>query len=163
LNRDVADSEFFALVDASYADPELDFRSTTGYLVLWMSGPIAWLSNKQKVTAQSSSEAEIMGGSACAKKIAALRQFFEELGLTPTRPTIVYEDNQAAIQYSIGELTHSRLRHIDIRRFALRDAVMAGVLFLVYLRSADNVADMLTKALAGPLLAIFRDLVLTRL
>jgi hypothetical protein len=163
VNPDVDDSEFFALVDSSYADPDIDFRSTTGYMVIWKSAPIVWSSKKQSITALSSAEAEVMGGSDCGKKIRALRQFFEELGLCPVRPTVLYEDNQSAIQYSVGELTHSRLRHVDIRRFALRDAVAAGILRMVYIRSEHNVPDMLTKALAGFVLAKFRGLVLRSL
>ena len=42
-----------------------------------------------------------------------------------------------------------RLRHLEVKQFWLQDEVRAGRLHLYHIDGADNVADMLTKPLAG--------------
>ena len=51
-------------------------------------------------------------------------------------------------------------RHIDIRRYFVRDMVTAGVLKLVPLRTHLMVADALTKSLPSPAHIEHRDIML---
>ena len=51
-------------------------------------------------------------------------------------------------------------RHIDIRRYFVRDMVAAGVLKLVPLRTHPMVADALTKSLPSPAHIKHRDIML---
>jgi hypothetical protein len=57
---------------------------------------------------------------------------------------------------SLGQDT----RHIDIRRFFVRDMVAAGILKLVPLRTHLMVADALTKSLPSPAHIKHRDIML---
>ena len=45
---------------------------------------------------------------------------------------------------------HNRTKHIDIRHHFIREAIETGLVTLQYVQSEDNTADVLTKALSGP-------------
>ncbi len=45
--------------DADYAGAD-DRKSTTGYLIIINGAPVAWRACKQKITAQSTAESEII-------------------------------------------------------------------------------------------------------
>jgi hypothetical protein len=66
-------------------------------------GPIHWLSKRQTVTAGSSAEAEIYATDEFVKFLLELSQILEFLAvkdvLMPTT-TIIYNDNQACVQWS---------------------------------------------------------------
>ena len=44
---------------------------------------------------------------------------------------------------------HRRSKHIDTRRYFLRDAVLNGDIILEYIPTAEQLADGLTKPLTG--------------
>jgi hypothetical protein len=145
----------YFFVDSSYGDVQLECKGTTGWIAIWKGGPIAWKSKKQSIQSQSTAEAEIIAAADAAKEAMFLRMLFQDIGLIPREPTVLLEDNTAAIMFSNGEGAPQRLRHMDIRRFALREAVYERVVRLVKVDGKANVADMLTKGLpAGPLGAL---------
>ncbi len=61
---------------------------------------------------------------------------------------LLYEDNQAAIAIASNPVYHRRTKHIDVRHHFVRDAVVDGKVVLNYIATNDNLADLLTKALA---------------
>jgi hypothetical protein len=127
------ESDPFLYVDSSFGDPQLDYKGTTGWVAMWMGGPISCKFKKQTIQSQSTAEAEIIAAADAMKEAKYLRMLFEDFELCPNEATFICEVNEAAIAYSLGEGTPQRLRHLD----------------------KDNVADMLTKALsAGPLNAL---------
>ena len=73
--------------------------------------------------------------------------YFCFAALTPTQ---VYEDNLACIDMSENHVRRKFSRHIDIRRYFVRDLVLAGVVKLTPLRTHLMVADALTKSLPAP-------------
>jgi hypothetical protein len=50
-----------------------------------------------------------------------------------------------------GTSTSAQTRHIDIRYFFVKDKVDSGELEIVYLHTEEMRADIMTKALQGPL------------
>ena len=71
-----------------------------------------------------------------------LRQLQEELGVTETGPTLIYEDNQGAISMAKNPVFHKRTKHVQ------KEAVEQGTITLEYCRTDDMLADSFTKALA---------------
>ena len=53
-------------------------------------------------------------------------------GISFQEPTILYEDNKAAILFSNHPGDHRRSKHIDTRKYFLRDAVINGEIKLEY-------------------------------
>ena len=70
-----------------------------------------------------------------------------QLGITPSAPLILYEDNNAAIMFSDHPGDHRKTKHIDTRRHFSRDAVHSGSIRLVFVPTDQQLPDGLTKAL----------------
>jgi hypothetical protein len=65
-------------------------------------------------------------------------------------PVNVYMDNKSAIALANNPVFHKRSKHIDIKYHWLREKIAEGVIKLVFVRSVDQLADILTKGLAYP-------------
>ena len=85
------------------------------------------------------------------------RRLLGDLGHTPVGPTVVYEDNKAAISFSKNHTCHDRSKHIDIRHFWLREMVTRGDIRLVHVGTLEQAADILTKYLPTKAFRKFRE------
>jgi len=79
-----------------------------------------------------------------------LRETLTDFGYSQTKATLLYENNLACIAMSENPVHKKFSRHIDIKRYFVRELVLAGVLKLVLLRTHEMVADALTKSLLSP-------------
>ena len=86
-----------------------------------------------------------MEASEAAKEVLFLRRLLGDIGYTIESPTVLYEDNKACIAFSKNNTSHDRSKHIDIRAYALRDAVKNGTVQCVSIDTKHQLADMLTK------------------
>jgi hypothetical protein len=62
---------------------------------------------------------------------------------------IINYDNTSAINISKNPVQHSQTKHIDIRHHFLRDLVESEVVFLSFIPTENQLADILTKPLYG--------------
>ena len=98
--------------------------------------------------ALSTAEAELVSLTACAKEIKALRNLMGELGLAQLGPTVVYDDNQAVVAIANSGVDYKgRMRHLDVSKFYIQELVASGDIQVVFVPTADQVADILTKPL----------------
>jgi hypothetical protein len=139
----------------SFADSDhsmcLDsFRSTSGQLVILNGAGIFWKSHLQQLPAISTTEAEYVTLSENANTVVGLRQLMAGLNEPPTGPTFIFQDNTAAIAASKNAPNRSRLRHINVRVYNIRDLVRAGEVYPIRCSSEDQHADFCTKALPAP-------------
>ena len=134
--------------DTDSAGDVQDRRSTSRNVFLLGGGAITWFSRKQSSVALSTVEAEYMALSVATQEAVWLRHLQEELGVTETGPTLIYEDNQGAISMAKNPVFHKRTKHVQIRYHFLREAVEQGTITLKYCCTDDMLADSFTKALA---------------
>lgn len=59
-------------------------------------------------------------------------------------------DNEAAKAIASNPIDHSRTKHIDIKFHFIRQAIKDHAIDLRYVKSEENPADIMTKALARP-------------
>ena len=59
----------------------------------------------------------------------------------------LFVDNQAAIALSKNPVHHDRSKHIDIKYHYIRDCVEKGQVEVDHIRTREQIADALTKAL----------------
>ena len=144
-------TELDAYVDASFAGDVDTRRSTTGYVFKISGGPVSWQSRMQTSVALSSMEAEYMAASAATQEAMWLNRLLHQLGFRTPRPTVLYEDNKAAILFADHPGDHRRSKHIDTRKYFVRDAVLNGDVQLVYVPTTKQIADGLTKPLSSTL------------
>ena len=143
--------ELTCYTDSDYAgDPETR-RSVSGYILYVKNVPVCWCSKAQRAVTLSSSEAEWYALSEATKEIIFVLQLLESIHIKVRLPIIVRVDNVGAIFLSGNINTASRSKHIDIRTNYVNEYVEDGVLKIVFVKSADNTSDMMTKNLGGEL------------
>lgn len=144
-----ADSEpLVGFVDADWGGCHMDRRSFTGFLFLLGGCPISWESRKQKTVALSTTEAEYMAMSDCAREAEYLQKFLHELGFDSLRNLVVFCDNQSAINLANNSMYHSRVKHIDLRHHFVREMLRSKTFNLKHVSTEKQIADFLTKSLS---------------
>lgn len=143
--------------DANFATCLDTRRSITGWAVVMYGGAVSWSSKKQPTTAASTMDAEYQACGAVAREGLSLLKALDELALLSSDfpiqgPLPIKCDNKAALSLCNDRKEGQRVKHIDIIHHFARDHVASGELQFIYCRSADNVSDCFTKALARPAL-----------
>jgi hypothetical protein len=64
------------------------------------------------------------------------------LGYQQSGATVLIKYNQGAIKYAKSGERGSRMRHIDIKHYFIREKVLDGSISLVYHPSPENPADI---------------------
>lgn len=147
-----------AFTDAAYADDVDTRRSTSGFVFTLHGGAISWSSKLQRPVALSTCEAEYMASAHTAKEALWLRKLLPEVQhVVAEDPIVIYADNEASIQLSKNPVHGERTKHIGTAFNMVRQHVNQGELRFVYCNTKENAADLFTKALSGPKLAIFKQ------
>jgi len=137
--------ELCGYTDASWGEDIEDRKSTTGYCFMICGKIVQWRSCKQSIIALSSCEAEYISLSEAVREgryIQTLCRFFD----LNVKRYDMFEDNQSAIV--VASNTESRRgKSIDIKYHSIREAIERDEIQLKYIRSQDNIADILTKPL----------------
>jgi hypothetical protein len=138
----------YAYSDASFADAE-DCKSTSSYLFKFAGGTICHKSSKQRLVTTSTTEAEYVGLTFCAKEAAWLVRLLHQLNYVgdDAAPLQLYGDNQPSIDLVASEGHHERTKHVDIYYYYIKDAVKDGKIKLTHVPTAEMAADGLTKPL----------------
>lgn len=132
--------------DADWAGDKGNRRSTSGYFTLVGGNLVTWRSKKRKVVALSSAEAEFRGIARGLAEALWIRKLLKEIGYPPTQTSKIMCDNQAAIQISENPVQHDRTKHVEVDRHFIKEKLENGMIELPFVRSEDQLADILTKA-----------------
>ena len=138
-----ATSQCIGFSDADWAGDVSDRKSTSGYVFMLSGGAVSWSSKKQKCVALSTAEAEYVALSSASQESIWLRQLMTELGNPLEVPTLIFEDNKAAIAMTNNPTFHGRAKHIDIKFHFIRDQVSRGTIKLEYCPTDQMLADIL--------------------
>ena len=103
-----------------------------------------------------------MAASEATKSVLALRLILRDIGKEVKGPTVLFEDNQAAIYFAQNEATPPRMKHINLREHFVRDYVQSGDVRLAKIASAENCADLFTKPLPKEGYSKHQDLMVTK-
>jgi len=98
----------------------------------------------------SMAEAEYIALTTVAREILYLQLLVEELYESPTLPTPIYCNNQAAIALASNNKFQSQTKHINLRYHFICTHIKNSTFTLTYCPTDDNVADAFTKALPRP-------------
>ena len=72
-------------------------------------------------------------------------------------PTIIYCDNMSAIAMSKNPVFHGRTKHIELRHHFIRDLVQNGEIQLEFVNTKEQLADIMTKAVAAEFFSEFHQ------
>ncbi|KAL0430251.1 UNVERIFIED_CONTAM: Retrovirus-related Pol polyprotein from transposon RE1 [Sesamum radiatum] len=119
-----------AYCDADWASCLDSRRSVTGFCIFLRGALISWKTKKQATVSRSLAEADA--------------------------PIPLFCDNRAALHITANPVFHERTKHLDIDCHIVRDQYKLGFVTPSFVRSKEQLADVFTKSLSGPL---FLDLV----
>ena len=143
--------ELHGYADSDWAGSCDDMKSTSGYCFSFGSGIFSWCSKKQEIIAQSTVEAEYFLGMevpAAANQVLWLRKILADLYMEQKKATKVNVDNQTAIAISKNPIFHGKTKHFKLKYYFLREVQKNKELQLIYCKTEDQLADMLTKPLS---------------
>jgi hypothetical protein len=151
-----------AYSDAGWGGPTGTGKSVGGWLILINGSPVSWSSKLQPIVTLSSTEAELVAVTEAAKEAVWFRTLLGELGFPQDSPTTVWEDNQSCMALAKNRnVHHPRQKHLHIRHFWVRDAILMGTIVLRWCSTHDQKADIMTKATPRPVMAKHIDTIMS--
>ncbi|KAG4043721.1 hypothetical protein PC123_g20813 [Phytophthora cactorum] len=152
------DLHFTAYVDADLGNEKDDRRSITGFVLQLNRFTFAYKSRKQRIVTDDTCCAEFVAASECSTMIMWTHNLCKELGLKRHRPTVLYQDNQAAIVVLTEIKGNYKTKSVDLKYHKVRDFHKCGEFDVRYCPSTDMLADIFTKPLGPTLFKKFRQL-----
>ena len=143
-------------VDSDWAGDSKHRRSISGMCLCFADSPVIYRSCFQPAISQSSTEAELIAAAEADKLALYLWSMLNDLGISQSHATTLYEDNAAAIAMANASRPTQRTRHMEIKHFVLLDWVATDQLILSAISIHENPVDGLTKSL-GPQLYACRN------
>ena len=139
-----------AFVDSSWANCPDTRRSRFGYDFYLGKSLIAWCSKLHPAVALSSAEAEYTAATEASKTIKWIVSLMSFLQHTPPTPIRVFEDNAACRIMVKSQQVSGRNKHFELRQHYVRQQVQLGLIKLVEVGTAKQIADIFTKPTARP-------------
>lgn len=103
---------------------------------------------------RSSVEVEYRALASVTSEIQWLCSLLRDFEVT-VEPTLIFCDSQSDIHLASNPIFHERSKHIEIDCHFIREKVASGIIRLVHVKSAHQLADILTKPVTA---AIFHSL-----
>lgn len=136
-----------AFSDADWAGDQSDRRSTSGFCVFLGNSPVSWSAKKQPTVAHSSTEAEYRGLAHTSAELSFLRMLVKDLCIFLPSCPLIWCDSVSDLSLASNPVFHARTKHIEVDYHFVREKVLRRDLFVRYVSSDDNVADIFTKGL----------------
>ena len=138
--------DLIAYSDSEFVGRKLDIKSTSGAYHFLGENLISWFSRKIFFVGLSSTKVEYVAVDSCCTQILWIKHQLEDYGIKLNKVPIIC-DNNCAINLSTNLILHSRIKHIDIGHHFIKDKVLNGIVFLDYICTKDQLADIFTKPL----------------
>ena len=132
--------------DADYAGCKIDRKSTSGTCQFLGDKLVSWSSKKQNSVALSTAEAEYVSIGNCCAQVLWIKQQLNDYGIN-FKTVPIKCDNTSAINLTKNPVHHSRSKHIEIRHHFIRDHVNNGDIYVEYVPTENQFADIFTKPL----------------
>ena len=98
--------------------------------------------------ARSSIEAEFMAMAQGVCELLCIQIILSELGFGPKDSMKLYCDNKVAIDIAHNPVQHDKTKHVKIDRHFIKEKLNNMCIYMPFVRSGDQLADILTKSLA---------------
>jgi hypothetical protein len=136
-------------VDADHAHDLVTRRSNTGILVMLNNTPLRWISKRQKTVETSTYGSELMASRVATELILEVRYMLRSLGVALDGPALMLGDNMSVVLNTIVPSRLLKKKHNAIAYHRVREAIAARIMRFAYIKSEENVSDVLTKPLSN--------------
>ncbi|GJU18714.1 putative ribonuclease H-like domain-containing protein [Tanacetum coccineum] len=136
--------DLVAYSDIDYGGASQDRKSTTGGCQLLGRRLISCQCKKQTIVATSTTEAEYVAAASGCGQVLWIQNQLLDYGYNFMN-TKIFIDNNSAICIVKNLVFHSRTKHIEIRHHFIRGCFEKKLIYVDYIHTDDNVADLLTK------------------
>ena len=143
--------------DSDFASDTEQCKSTTGNITLINGSPISWNSNKQSTIALSTTEAETIALTSAVRNALYLNKIFSDLKLNVKLPLKIFGDNNAANSIVSNNINSNRTKHMTVKYAFIKSLIDSKQIQIHRVDSAENRADILTKALPKVAISIHKS------
>lgn len=140
--------QLVAYCDSDFAGDLTTIKSTTGWLLMFNNSMFHWRTQLQRRVSLSSTESEIIAMCSTTKELAWIRRMLIELQMLDETPAKLLCDNQSAIRVVQSERATARTRHLRAQNSYDLEQIELNELEVGHVKSIDQLADLLTKAMA---------------
>jgi hypothetical protein len=147
-------------VDSDHAGDLVTRRSRTGVLIYVNRAPIVFYSKKQGSIETSSYGSELAAMKTAIELVEGLRYKLMMMGVKLDGPTHVLADNMSVVHNVSNPSSQLKKKSNSVAFHYCRERVTMGVCAVTYVKTSENLADMLTKSQPGPVRRYLADQVL---
>ena len=134
--------------------------STGGYTLELGTATVHAVSGAHHATTLGTTDSEAYEVSRAVASTVAFRSFMSEFGFPQARPAEVKNDNSGTIAKAASDASDKRSLYMKRRVKFIQECQAAGEVIVVYVQSALNRADILTKPVTAKVYAGLRDAIL---
>ncbi|GJQ98425.1 retrovirus-related pol polyprotein from transposon TNT 1-94 [Tanacetum coccineum] len=123
-------------------------KSVSGFCFYLCNNLVSWKSKKQATISRSSAESEYRCLASTTCEVIWVIKILKDLGVKGLLPAHLYYDSISAISIAGNPVFHEKTKHFEIDLHLVREKVGNGVVKVLKVASANNVADIFTKGLS---------------
>jgi hypothetical protein len=143
-------------VDADHAGNRITRRSQTGILIFLNHAPVIWYSKAQNTVETSSFGSEFTAMRIAVELLISLRYKLRMFGVPLEGPVNTFCDDSSVVTNATLPSSTLKKKHNSIAYHHVRETLASGIICIAWVRTGKNLANMLTKPLAGPFLHALR-------
>ena len=136
-------------VDADHAGELLTRRSRTGYIIFLNKSPIYWHLKKNQSIETSTFGSEFMAMKQVTEYMLGLRFKLLMFGIPIDGPAFIYSNNQSVLANTSMPTSTLKKKSQSIDFHFVREGCARDECHTTYVNTNLNVADLMTKPLAG--------------
>jgi hypothetical protein len=110
---------------------------------------IRWIYKRQKTVETSTYGSELVTSRIATELILEIRYMLQSLGLELDRPALMFGDNMSVVLNTTVSSIVLKKKHNAIAYHRVREAISARIMRFAYIKSEENVSDLLEKPLSN--------------
>ena len=134
-------------VDADHAGDAITRRSRTGYIMYLNNAVVNWYSKKQGSIEGATFGSEFMAMKTAVEVNRGFRYKLRMMGVPIDEPTYLYGDNMSVLHNTTTPESTLKKKSNSIAYHMVREAVAMDEIRTGYVKTDDNVSDLMTKSL----------------
>ena len=136
-------------VDSNHGHDRTTGRSITGIISFVGRTPIYWGAKRQSSVQTATFGAEFVALKKAVEEAITTRYHLRSMGVSVTKPTIIYGDNLSAIVNTTLPGSSLKKKYLALSYHFCREHFSAGIVDIRKIDTKYNFADVMTKALVS--------------